>query len=341
MIVAEPSLQPSDIKFTNKYEPTAAELTGTDAIHGTKTLDGREMKEGETFYFQLTQTSGPATVDPEDGDAYVTVLQNPETTTVAAGDGDMAFNFSGLTFPQTGEYTFTVNEVAADGAETADGSGLTYDKNICTVTVNVTDNKQGALVADVAYANQGHDETDQAVFTNTYKASMDYGAKDAGGINVTKQMLDRPMDNNEFSFAIAGADSNTVKADEANAKLADADKSFQNTAAAENGTATMAKLQNVSFDQNDAGKTFSYLVSETVPADWGQAGGRCLRSEPVSCGHRGRGQRQRHYAHRDHGYQGQGRGRQHGVRLHRAGHDHEPPSPEYRGDASGECAVRF
>ena len=96
---------------------------------------------------------------------------------------------------------------------------------------------------------------------------MNYGAEGEGGINVTKQMLDRPMANNEFSFTIAGTDSDTVKADEANAKLADADKSFQNTAAAENGTATMAKLQSVSFDQDDAGKTFSYLVSETVPAD--------------------------------------------------------------------------
>ena len=267
VIVATPNMTPQQVVFNNTYDPTDASLDGENAIHGIKNLTGRSMLEGETFYFQLTQTGGPATVDPNDGDAYVTVLQNPETATVAAGDGDMAFNFSGLTFPQTGTYTFTVNEVAADGAETVDGSGLTYDKNICTVTVNVTDNKQGALVADVAYANQGHDETDQAVFTNTYKASMDYGAKDAGGINVTKQMLDRPMDNNEFSFAIAGADSNTVNADEANAKLADADKSFQNTAAAENGIATMAKLQNVSFDQNDAGKTFSYLVSETVPAD--------------------------------------------------------------------------
>lgn len=270
VIVATPNMTPQQVVFNNTYDPTDASLDGENAIHGIKNLTGRSMLEGETFYFQLTQTGGPATVDPKDGDAYVTVLQNPETATVAADDGDMAFNFSDLTFPQTGEYTFTVNEVAADGAETADGSGLTYDKNICTVTVNVTDNKQGALVADVAYANQGHDETDQAVFTNTYKASMDYGAKGAGGINVTKQMLDRPMDNNEFSFAIAGADSNTVKADEANAKLADADKSFQNTAAAENGTATMAKLQNVSFDQNDAGKTFSYLVSETVPADGGK-----------------------------------------------------------------------
>lgn len=47
----------------------------------------------------------------------------------------------------------------------------------------------------------------------------------------------------------------------------EADRSFRNTPAAMNQTASMAKLQSLMFDQDDAGKTFSYLVSETVPAD--------------------------------------------------------------------------
>ncbi|HJB04937.1 MAG TPA: hypothetical protein H9715_04200, partial [Candidatus Merdibacter merdigallinarum] len=184
-------------------------------------------------------------------------------------NGSADFKFSNLTFSQVGTYMFTVNEVANEqGTETADGSGMTYDTNIAMVMVKVSDNHDGTLKAEVTYQNDKHaDTTDKALFANTYEASMNYGAEGEGGINVTKQMLDRPMANNEFSFTIAGADSDTVKADEANAKLADADKSFQNTAAAENGTATMAKLQSVSFDQDDAGKTFSYLVSEAVPAD--------------------------------------------------------------------------
>ena len=263
IIVATPDMTPEEVVFTNTYDPTNAALEGEDAIHGTKTLTGRDMLEGETFYFQLTQTGGPATVDPDDGDAYVTVLQNPETATVAAGDDDMAFNFSDLTFPQTGEYTFTVNEVAADGTEPVDGSGLTYDKNICTVTVNVTDNKQGALVADVTYANQGHDETDQAVFTNTYEASVDYGANGAGGITVTKQILDRTMAEGDYTFTITGEG-------EAADLVTDADASFTNTAAAVDGTVTMDKLQSLKFDQDDAGKTFTFTVDEADPAE-GQA----------------------------------------------------------------------
>lgn len=263
VIVATPNMTPQQVVFSNTYNPTDASLDGENAIHGIKNLTGRDMLENETFYFQLTQTGGPATVEPNDGDAYVTVLQNPETVTVAADDGDMAFNFSDLTFPQTGEYTFTVNEVAADGTETVDGSGLTYDKNICTVTVNVTDNKQGALVADVTYANHGHDETDQAVFTNTYKASMDYGAKGAGGIKVTKQILDRTMAEGDYTFTIAGEG-------EAASLVSDADASFTNTAAAVDGTVTMDKLQSLKFDQDDAGKTFTFIVDEADPAE-GQA----------------------------------------------------------------------
>lgn len=263
VIVATPNMTPQQVVFNNTYNPTDASLDGENAIHGIKNLAGRDMLENETFYFQLTQTGGPATVEPNDGDAYVTVLQNPETVTVAADDGDMAFNFSDLTFPQTGEYTFTVNEVAADGTETVDGSGLTYDKNICTVTVNVTDNKQGALVADVTYANHGHDETDQAVFTNTYKASMDYGAKGAGGIKVTKQILDRTMAEGDYTFTITGEG-------EAASLVSDADASFTNTAAAVDGTVTMDKLQSLKFDQDDAGKTFTFIVDEADPAE-GQA----------------------------------------------------------------------
>ena len=269
-IVATPDIAPKDLVFTNVYKPTDVTLgeNGVAPIQGTKTLDGRDMKDGETFYFQLTQTGGPAV----DGGGFVTVLKQPETVTVSKNNmqsGSADFKFSNLTFSQVGTYTFTVNEVADEqGTETANGSGMTYDTNVAEVTVVVSDNHDGTLKAEVTYQNDKHaDTTDKALFANTYEASMNYGAEGEGGINVTKQMLDRPMANNEFSFTIAGTDSDMVKADEANAKLADVDKSFQNTAAAENGTDTMTKLQNVSFDQDDAGKTFSYLVSETVPAD--------------------------------------------------------------------------
>lgn len=250
---------PSKLVFENEYKPTEAKLEGSDAIHGTKTLTGREMQDGETYYFQLSQSTGPETV-----------LTQPETVEVTKEnmkDGIAGFTFANMSFTKVGTYTFTVNEVADEnGTETTNGSGMTYDTNIATVEVVVSDAKDGSLKADVSYSNDKHGETtDQALFTNVYEASMNYGAQGKGGINVTKTMKGRPMTADEFSFSIAGTNvEGSVSADEANKKLTDADRNFQNVAAGEGTTSSMAKLQNVSFDQDDAGKTFSYLVDETT-----------------------------------------------------------------------------
>lgn len=250
-IVATPSMQPADVKFTNVYDPTGITISEDtkDAIHGTKVLQGREIGDNETFYFQLTQTGGPETV-----------LAAPETKTVTKVSG-MDFMFSDMTFSKVGKYIFTVNEVADDkGNETNNGSGMTYSENVAEVTVDVTDNDDGTLAADVTYKNQGSDDTNQAVFTNIYEASMNYGAQGKGGIHVTKQLLDRPMTAGEFDFTITGED-------DAADLTAEADKSFQNKAAAADETITMEKLQSLTFDETDAGKTYTFIVDEADPAE--------------------------------------------------------------------------
>lgn len=250
-IVATPSMQPADVQFTNVYDPEDYKLTGDEAIHGAKVLQGREIGDNETFYFQLKQTDGPETV-----------LDNPETKTVTKNSG-MDFTFSDLTFTKAGTYTFTVNEVANEqGDETTDGKGMTYSQNVAEVTIEVKDGGNGSLVLDgpIVYENQGSNETGKAVFTNVYKASMKYGAEGKGGIKVTKQLLDRPMTAGEFSFSITGED-------DAAGMTAEADKSFQNTAAAADETISMAKLQNLTFNETNAGKTYTFLVDEVEPAE--------------------------------------------------------------------------
>lgn len=260
--VLPPYDTPAGLTFRNTYDPADAVLEGEDAIHGTKTLTGREMHDDETFYFQLTATN----------DNAKSILPDAEVVQVTKGDmqdGSADFVFGNMTFSKTGDYTFTVNEVASDGqggyTEPAEGAGMTYDTNICTVTVNVTDNKQGALVAEVTYKNDVNSSvTDKAQFNNTYEASMSYGAQGKGGIKVTKQLTNRPMDAGEFEFSIEGDDSDTVTAEDANEKLTKDDRSFSNTAVATGEVNTMDKLQNVTFDETDAGKTYSYIVDETT-----------------------------------------------------------------------------
>lgn len=247
--VQDPYNNPQNLEFENTYDPADATLTGTDAIHGTKTLTGRDMKAGETFYFQMTATNANAQ----------SVLPAAKTVEVKSlTDGSADFNFGDMSFSKVGEYTFTVNEVADEnGTETVNGSGMTYDSNVCTVTVNVTDNKQGALVADVTYSNDVNSSvTDKAQFNNTYKASMNYGAEGAGGIVVTKTLNDRSEANNTFLFTITG------ETEEDTAKLHDQDRKFSHGPLTPGVPNEMEKLQQLTFDETDAGKTYTFIVDE-------------------------------------------------------------------------------
>lgn len=253
-ILASANKTPEQLTFTNKYEPTPATLTGDDVIHGTKTLEGRQMKEGETFYFQLSAFD----------DNAKTVLADPETVTVT-DQNSMSFKFSEMKFTKVGTYTFQVNEVADDkGTETTNADGMTFDTNICTVTVTVTDGNDsdnpddhGKLLASVSYSNDKHsDATNRAQFTNVYEANMNYGAGGAGGIAVTKTMVDRTMDAGDYNFTLTGTGPD-----------GEITENFSNTASAANGTVTMKQLQSLKFDEQDAEKTFIFTVDEADPTD--------------------------------------------------------------------------
>ena len=277
------------LTFKNSYTPTPVTITtsANDAIHGTKTMTGRDMLEGESFGFTLTaddtqpvQTAAsdpavpaaaPLTTAGAIDAGYVTLPQGTnwgeggtlhQSVSGGAKDEAKAFSFGDMTFNRPGTYTFNISEDAADPAR----DGVTYDKNICTVTVTVTD-VDGELSASVAYKNSAHaDVADQAAFTNAYAQTATWGA--AAGLNVSKTLTGRPMATGEFDFIIKGMDSGTVNAGEADNHILPSDASFENDGAAASGVAnTMEKLKSLSFTQDDIDKTYSYVVSEAVPAE--------------------------------------------------------------------------
>ena len=257
-IVAEPSLQPSQIRFENTYEPTPAttDATGDGAIEGSKVIDGRDLKAGEAFYFTLAQGTITNAANDTTWDDVLDVEGNAiaATQTVSVSDpANLDFAFAPMTFNKVGTYTFTLTETDADGdpLPANDGHGLTYSTESYTVTVTVTDQHDGTLDAAVSYTKMGT-EADKAVFTNVYKADMNYGAGGKGGINVTKTMTGgRPMAAGEFQFTLTGE-----------GPKGEVNEQFTNGAAAMDGTVTMAQLQSLTFDQDDAGKTFTFTVDE-------------------------------------------------------------------------------
>ena len=246
------------ISFVNNYDPTEVTLgqDGAASITGTKTLTGRNMTDQDVFNFKLTPYGNGTNTAINDG--IITGIDSNGLTTTVTGPVDKGvakeFSFGNITFKKPGTYQFLMDET-----DSGISNGITYDESICVVTVEIgLDKGFGKLVvSNIGYANNDNN------FVNEYKATVNYGAK--GGINVTKQMLDRPMNANEFAFSITGIDSSNVTAKDATAKLAETDIAFANTASAQDQTITMSKLQNLTFNQDDAGKTFSYIVDELEP----------------------------------------------------------------------------
>lgn len=246
--------------FDNSYKPEPAKLEGDTAIHGTKVLTGRDMAEGETFGFKLS-AADKATQEAIDAGNIVTPQGAAEAMVKGAKAGDeTTFSFGEMTFNKPGTYSFAVQEDKycgnnLDEVGTVTG-GIVFDRHVHKVTVTVTDDHKGKLVAEVSYDNG------PAKFENKYEQNAQFS-----GITVQKTLNGRDMAADEFSFSIHGVDKEgAVAATEAEARLADSDRSFTNAARADGIACDMAKMNGVAFTQDDIGKTFAYEVREVVPA---------------------------------------------------------------------------
>ena len=250
---SEEPIAGSMFSFDNSYKPGPA----VTAITGTKVLTGRDMAEGETFGFKLS-AADKATQEAIDAGTIV-IPEGADEASVSGAkvDVETGFSFKGLTFSKPGTYSFAVQESKycgkdLDTAGAATG-GIVFDRHAHKVTVTVTDDHSGTLSAKV--------DNGPANFVNEYKREAQFS-----GITVQKTLNGRDMAADEFSFSIHGVKSDTVSAEDADARLADSDRSFTNAARADGVACDMAKMQGVTFSQDDIGKTFAYEVREVVPA---------------------------------------------------------------------------
>lgn len=246
--------------FDNSYKPDSAKLEGDTAIHGTKVLTGRDMAEGEAFGFKLSAADGATQKAIDDGSIIIPKGAEEAVVSGAKAGDETRFSFGEMTFKKPGTYSFAVQEDKycgndLDAAGTATG-GIVFDRHVHKVTVTVTDDHKGKLVAEVSYDNG------PAKFENKYERNAQFS-----GITVQKTLNGRDMAADEFSFSIHGVKSDTVSAEDAEARLTDSDRSFTNAARADGVACDMAKMNGVAFTQDDIGKTFAYEVREVVPAD--------------------------------------------------------------------------
>lgn len=255
--------------FTNTYGTATEGRDVSTAGLFTKALEGRDWAEGDSFQFALAgEGSAPMPEGSADGSKTVSVTAAAGTK---AGDR-VAFDFGPIRytlddikdagFAEVGgkrvrakTFTYAVREVRPD-----DGSaiaGVDYDGHAATMTVTVTDDGSGNLTATTPAIAQvsGGD------FVNTYTTELDYSAR--AGVRLSKTLSGRAMEAGQFAFTVT-ADAETA------AKLGlKTGKDAYAVAAADDGEADLVDLvggaagSDVTFTDADAGKTYSFTVTET------------------------------------------------------------------------------
>lgn len=261
---AEGAVAEDQVVFNNSYEPKPIVLPGEgeSAVQGRKTLVGRDSLVDEEFSFTLSAANTAARTGLKEnfiifnGDTAQDTMQ--KTVNGLTNNQAATFDFDSIEFKRPGTYVFSVVENAPEN-----GNGMVYDRHTARVRVIVTD-ENGELKAETAYYNGEGADTDAAAFVNLYTASATYGT--GAELIVEKTLSGRALKAGEFTFKIEAADSDTVNAETADAKLSDSDREFTNTSGAADGVASRIfdKLSGVTFTQDDAGKTFSYVLSEAA-----------------------------------------------------------------------------
>ena len=159
-----------EAKFSNSYKPNPGEFSVTDQITATKSLTGRDLKEGE-FSFELVE-----------GDKVVATGTN---------DAEGNITMSAVKYTEAGEHTYTLREV--NGGTTS--KGITYSDTKYTIETTITDNGDGTLSATHELKS-----ATPATFKNTYSvapldAELDF--------DLSKVISGRDWtDGDEFSFTI-------------------------------------------------------------------------------------------------------------------------------------------
>ncbi len=252
----------TEVAFHNSYDPEDLTLPNdTENVPlGTKTLNGRDSLDRETFEFTLS--AGDVPTSTALANDFIIFGGDPAAETATATVGELkdgvakGFNFGPMTIKSPGTYVFTAHE----NAPAADEAGMAYDRRNVIITIKVKDTN-GVLELDGPVTYKGGSDT-AATFVNNYSVAP-ARLGDTASVTVTNILNGRDQKAGEFGFQIEGADDASSK------KLPSADRSF---AVEDDTPAGIAypmpnKLANLTFAQEDMGNTFTYKVTEVIPSD--------------------------------------------------------------------------
>lgn len=244
-----------DLTFNNVYKLEEVTLKGQEHLGFEKAIVNRDWKDDETFTFQLIPVTEGAPMPETD---KVTVSK-PETGRIQSFNfGDIKFTSEHMNGAKLNnknqlfkEFEYQVVELG----ETHDG--LTYDKEVKTVIVTVTDLNTGHL--DVSISSSS---TSDKTFENVYNTTYSYNG--VGGLNIAKTLNGHDMAKGIFEFLV------TAMNDDSKVKLGTQDKPVEsivvkNSEAVDGVKAIMAFPIDLIFTEADADKDFVFEVKEVIP----------------------------------------------------------------------------
>lgn len=173
----------------------------------------------------------------------------PEGFDKATVTGTSSASFGKIVYDKTGTYNYVIHE------SNNPGSGWKNADDVdATVEVGYAENGRDLVVKSIEYNNQ---KTDAAAFDNTYEATGQ------ATLSVKKQVNGKdPLAEEKFQFALAGQNGAPMPAE---------------GATCETVGNTLAQFGSIPFMLADAGKTYTYTISEVS-----QGGSEWKMAEPVT-----------------------------------------------------------
>ena len=253
------------VTVTNTYAPAAYSME--NAFPGSKTLNGRNWKDGDSYRFLLeainpTDAPLPATVETDAAGTRYSQID------VTAADGTPAgtpinFNFGTVTFTKPGKYVYNIREYTPSTEDRI--PGVSYDETVYRATVVITDNGQGQLalgsytLEEIVQENgtTNAPNGNVAAFTNTFNAN-----DEVINFKALKRYVDHSgatrLADGQFHFTLERAatdDLNQPVATQAPMPSAEGCNAT-NTAG---GAITFG---NITYGTADIGKTYWYTIKE-------------------------------------------------------------------------------
>ena len=173
------------VEFVNPYKASATGLT----LFAQKVIDGRDLVEAE-FSFELYEASEEFVVSGA-------AIQTKENT------AEGVVEFDELTYEEAGTYYYVVAE------KVGTLGGVTYDETKYFVTVEVTDDLEGQLHAEIASitTNTSEEASETVTFNNTYVPAP---TVDGIILTATKIFNGRELTEGQFTFNLFQTDETYV-----------------------------------------------------------------------------------------------------------------------------------